>query len=227
MKLMRVKLMTQLTICGVILFFSVYAAGSPSGLNNIPTSDVTPGKVLVLQSWGNFSHGAAPSWMGGLKYGLLKGVEIGIDRRLGSDGNNGPLTFQTKLQIPGPWESISLKPLIGIANLSDDTDAAGKADPYAVLTHENKFYRLHLGYSFQKDNQAMFMGLDKTFKFMSRDLVLRGDIRQVADGDELLWSIGLLYELPYNFVLESWGSFPSADRDEKSLTIKLNYVISF
>ncbi len=96
-----------------------------------------------------------------------------------------------------------------------------------MLTHETTFFRFHMGFSFQEKNQAIFGGIDKTFKLMDRDLVLRGDIRQVNDGDELLYSIGLLYVLPHNFVLESWGSFPSADRDEKSLTIKLNYIISF
>lgn len=225
MKVSRVKRKTQLITGVLTLIIAGCAAGSPSGLNNIPTSDVAPEKVLVLQTWGDFADNNYPVGMAGFKYGLIKGVEVGLDQKL-QKGDEGALTFQAKWQwqIPG---LTSVMPLVGVANISDDRDKTGEVDPYLVLTLDAGISRFHLGYSFQDDNQAVFAGIDKTFKVAERDLVLRGDVRQVSDGDDLLGSVGVLHVLPYNFVFEGWGSFPSNSDSDESVTIKLNYVISF
>lgn len=220
------KLRTGFTACVACLLIAGYASASPSGLNNIPTADVAPEKVLVFQSWGSFESGSSPSWTVGAKYGLLNGLEVGIDQAI-SSGDTGPLTLQAKYQLPSFGEKVVVQPLLGIANVSDDRDEAGEADPYAVFTFDAQAFRFHAGYSFQDDNDALFAGLDKTFKVMERDLMLRADIKQVKDGDETKSSLGLLYVLPYDLVFEGWGSFPSADGAEESLTLKLNYVIAF
>lgn len=221
---MNVK--TQLAVGAACLLMVGHVTASPSGLNNIPTADVAPERTLVFQSWGTFASGAGPDWTAGAKYGLIEGVEIGIDQRVGSD-DTGPLTFQAKYQIPGLGDALPVQPLVGVANVSDDRDEAGEADPYIVLTFDVEIIRFHAGYSFQDENEAVFGGLDKTFELMDRDLMLRADVRQISDGDETLSSIGFLYVLPYNFVFEGWGSFPSTSGAEDSLTAKLNYVVSF
>lgn len=219
--------MASQLVAGVLcMVVAGYAVASPSGLNNIPTGDVAPEKVLVLQAWGTFADGSTPGWVVGAKYGLFKGIEIGVDSSVSSD-DVGPLTLQGKYQIPAFGDSLKVQPLVGVANVSADTDEAGEIDPYLLLTFDVEILRFHLGYSFQSDNFAAFGGLDKTLQVMEHDVTLRADIRQVSDGDEFLGSVGVLCVLPHNLVFEGWGSFPSADGAEVSLTAKLNYVVSF
>jgi hypothetical protein len=211
---------------GLSIMIGGMAWASPSGLNNIPTVDVAPRNVLVLQTWGNFMRGASPAYVAGLKYGLPAGIEIGLDSRVDS-GDSGPLTGQAKWRLPLPGEAPPYAMLVGVANVSDDRDKAGEADPYLVSGFDFGFARLSLGYSFQKDNDSVFAGVDKTVTVQSRALVLRADVRQIDDGDEWLASAGLLHELPLDFVFEGWVSASTADDAEEAYTVKLNYVIRF
>ena len=55
--------------CGLVFVTSGWLGASPSGLNNIPTVDVTPRNVLVLQGWGDFAHGASPVYLARLSLG--------------------------------------------------------------------------------------------------------------------------------------------------------------
>lgn len=215
---------TVLFICLMALTPKLFS--SPSGLNNIPTADVVPEKVLVVQGWGNFSQGESPVYYVGAKYGPLKGVEIGIDGMVGSD-DTGPGTFQIKSQLPFFGEESTFMPLVGVANISMDTDKAGKVNPYLVLTSDFDFLRVHLGYFFQEDNDGAFGGIDKTIQLFGNDFVFRADVLAINDNDDVLGSVGFLYVLPWNFVLESWVSFSSQDDQDETLTVKLNYVISF
>ena len=209
---------------GIMLCGAVWA--SPSGLNNIPTVDVAPRNVLVLQTWGHFESGASPAYVAGLKYGVPGGIEIGLDSRVDS-GDSGPLTGQAKWRLPLPGDEPPYALLVGVANVSDDRDEAGEADPYLVSGYDFGFARLSVGYSFQKDNGALFAGIDKAFSLQSRGLVLRADVRQIDDGDEWLASGGLLHELPMNLVFEGWVSTSTADGADETCTVKLNYVIAF
>ena len=199
---------------------------SPSGLNNIPTVDVTDPNVLVLQTWGNFIDGSAPAYVAGLKYGLPADIEIGLDSRVDS-GDSGPLTGQAKWRVPLPGDDAPYGLLVGVANISDDREEAGEVDPYVVSALDLEFGRLSLGYSFQEDNYSLFGGLDKTLTVQSRDLVLRADLRQVDDGEEWLASAGLLHVLPLNLVLEGWVSTSTAEHAEEAVALKLDYVVSF
>ena len=199
---------------------------SPSGLNNIPNVDVAGRNVLVFQVWGNYASGASPAYIAGFKYGLPADIEIGLDSRVDSD-DGGPLTGQAKWRIPLPGADAPYAALIGVANISDDRDDAGEADPYVVTGFDLDLARLSLGYSFQEDNYSFFAGLDETFTVQSRDLVPRADVRQIQDGDEWLLSAGLLHVLPLNLVFEGWVSVPTADGAEEVYTAKLNYVIEF
>ena len=209
----------SIMVCGM-------AWASPSGLNNIPTVDVAPRNVLVLQTWGNYMSGAGPAYVAGLKYGLPAGVEVGLDSRVDS-GDSGPLTGQAKWRLPLPGDEPCYAMLVGVANVSDDRDEAGEADPYLVSGLDLGVARLSLGYSFQKDNNSLFAGHDRTLKLQSRGLVLRADVRQIDGGDEWLASAGLLHELPLDLVFEGWVSTSSADGAEDVYTVKFNYVIAF
>ncbi len=79
----------------------------------------------------------------------------------------------------------------------------------------------------QRNNEGIFAGLDKTFKFLNRDFTLRGDLIQTNDRDDITTSAGFIYDLGRNFLLESWVSFPTESGKEEVATIKLNYVFTF
>lgn len=211
-----------LVILLVLIAASLWA--SPTGLNNIPTADVVPEKVLVFQWWTNIGEGIRPGYYAGFKWGPIRKLEVGADGKLGSD-SSGPVTLQLKYQIYN--FNFGLTPLIGMDNISAETDKVGKVNPYIVLTQDFKFLRIHLGHNSQDDNEAFFFGVDKTLKLFNQDLILRGDLKQVNGRDDLLGSLGFLLTLPYNFILESWFSIPTEDDKEGVFTAKLNYVIKF
>lgn len=207
----------------VLLLSDQLLWASPTGLNNIPTTDVESDKTLVLQSWLVTGEDANPLYFTGAKYGILDKIEIGVDSKVGS-GDAGPVTLQSKLKVFD--FDFGLGGLIGAEGIT-----FGNIDenlvPYAVLSQDLKFLRLHEGYGFQKDNFSMFFGVDKTIKFFEQDLILRSDLKQVNDRDDLLISGGFLLTLPFNLVFESWLSIPTEGGAQESVTVKLNYVIKF
>ena len=64
-------------VCVGVLGGSVWA--SPTGLNNIPTTDVVPKNVLVLQTWRNMADDTHTQSYVGMKFGPFRNAEIGID----------------------------------------------------------------------------------------------------------------------------------------------------
>ena len=215
------KLVWILCLIGCFVFVQSGLA-SPSGLNNIPTADVVPENILVFQTWANLGPERSTDLFFGAKFGVYKGVEIGLDSE-----DSGPIVAQFKVQAPVFGPDSKLLPLVGVENISTDTDRAGDLNPYIVFTYDFDFLRGHVGYNFQDDNLGAFLGVDTTVQLGGRDLVLRADVRETSDGDELLGSLGFLHVLPENFVLEGWVSVPSDDGLEESYTIKLNYVLEF
>jgi hypothetical protein len=209
-----------------VFTFAPYLFASPTGLNNIPTADVVPEKILVLQSWANFGKNQLPTYYSGFKYGFLKGIEIGADGKVGSK-KTGPVTFQFKYQLPLLAEDSNLVPLVGMENIATNKHKAGEVNPYVVLTSDFELFRGHLGYNFQNDNFGAFAGLDKTLELDGRDFILRADLKQTKDGHEVLGSFGFLHILPWNFILESWVTIPSENKQDETFTMKLNYVIEF
>ncbi len=55
-----------------ILTSAQYLFASPSRLNNIPTADVVPERVLVLQDWVDVGSNKVPVYHSGFKYGPLR-----------------------------------------------------------------------------------------------------------------------------------------------------------
>jgi hypothetical protein len=204
--------------------FAPSASATPTGLNNIPTADVVPEQTLVLQGFGNLANHTRPDWWGGFKYGPIENLEIGFDAQLNpKPADEGALVGQLKYRVE-LQEKTSVA--AGVANIGEKK-RSGEVDYYAVLSQDLGAFRAHLGGTLQRDNEGFFAGLDTTVPLFERDFTLRSDLRQTNEHDDLLGSLGFIYDLGGNFLLETWGSFPTQDGAENTLTLKLNYVISF
>ena len=218
--------------------------GSPSGLNNIPTTDVVPPRTLVLQTWRNLGYNRHPQQFVAFKAGGFKGLEFGVDWKA-IDDTHGHAELQVKyaFDIAGDW----FKGVVGVANLSDNRQHNGYFFPYVATSVDVKLVRLHFGYAPQPHNEAFFAGIDKTVPFLNRNLQLKADGIQINDKKDVLFSAGFLYDfnplnedseaprsgairfleaITKNIVLEAWVSMPSTGHQE-SYTLKFNYVISF
>jgi len=194
------------------------ASGTPTGLNNIPTADVVPQKILVLQGFANFD--GETSWFAGFKLGPTENWEVGLDGQLGGPGSGGGPTFQAKRKIPlGNGARLAL----GAANISGDRDRHGDAFPYLVASLPlGGQANGHLGYSLQSDNHALFLGADAN---AGRNLTLRSDWIQTNDGNESMWSVGFISPVTKDFLVEGWALFPSAAGAQTNYVLKADYVI--
>jgi hypothetical protein len=223
---MKRTVLTSFTLAA--LAFTVSA--TPSGLNNIPTADVTPQGVFVIQTFTNLGNDRDADLNVGFKTGLDvfgQKFEFGADSRL-LPGKGGPVVLQGKYSLPFGEGLPTLG--LGVANIAltgDDRDRAGDPFTYAVLTQDfGGLFRAHAGFGFQTDNNSVLLGLDKTVKFLERDLMFRSDLVQIQDQDQWMGSLGFLYALHDYVVLESWASQPFDDGDT-IYTAKLNFVIKF
>ncbi|MHC4214055.1 MAG: hypothetical protein ACYSWP_11845 [Planctomycetota bacterium] len=211
----------------VVLFslsFATHVFATSTGLNNIPTADVVPEKVLVFQYITDLGEDNVPDHFTGFKYGPAKNIEIGLDGRIFPEKSlEETLVAQAKLRFEFTEE---LSTAVGITNLGDRASAGNEA-PFAVLSYDFHFLRTHFGGTYQDDNEGLFAGIDKTFKFLERDLTLRSDIIQTNERRDTTTSVGFIYDLGHNFLIESWMSFPTQSGKENVATIKLNYVIKF
>ncbi len=218
--------MKQLLICVLLfsLFITAPAWATSTGLNNIPTADVVPAKVLVFQYYNETGNNKVPVHFAGFKYGLAENIEIGLDSRFSAEkSSHENLAGQAKIRFEFN-QAIAIA--LGITNLGD-RDKAGAESPFGVLSYDLGLFRTHFGGTGQDNNEGFFVGIDKTFKFLDRDLTLRSDIIQTNDQRDTTASAGFIYDLGGNILLESWMSFPSESGREDILTIKLNYVIKF
>lgn len=213
----------------LFLFLSICFAASPAfatstGLNNIPTADVVPEKTLVFQYFSNMAKNSKAEHFTGFKYGLMKNIEVGLDGRIFPEKTSEEnLVGQTKMRFVFDKD---LAVALGVTNLGD-RDKAGKESPFGVLSYNVGFLRLHFGGTTQNDNEGLFAGIDKTVSFLERDFTFRSDIIQANEQRDTITSVGFIYDIGHNFLIESWMSFPSESGIEDVLTIKLNYVIKF
>ena len=209
------------------LFLSIVAVSAratSTGLNNILTADLVPEGTLVYQWFSNLENNGKPAHFTGFKYGFLNNIEIGLDGRVFPDkAAEENLVAQGKIALQ---LCPSLAFAVGVTNLGDRAKAGYEA-PFGVLSKDFGLFRAHFGGTVQRNNEGVFAGLDKTFKFLNRDLTLRGDLIQTNDRDDITTSAGFLYDIGHNFLLESWVSFPTESGKEEVATIKLNYVFTF
>jgi hypothetical protein len=205
---------------------------TPSGLDNIPTADTPPDKVVVLQAYDTFGESAEHNFSAGVKFGLrpwgnqgwAPRFEGGLDGHL-FPGDSGPAIFQGKVTLH-PWEQAPAVAL-GSANIAlsaSDRDRTGEPFNYLVFSHDLNLLRLHAGYAIQTHNNAGFFGVDTTFPVLSRDLTLRADAIQINDQSQWLTSVGMMYPLTRSLVLEAWTSIP-VDGGVANFTLKLDWVL--
>lgn len=213
----------MLTVIASMIFAkSVFA--TPTGLNNIATADVVSEKTLVLQTIVDVGENNKPDYTTGFKYGLYKNLEFGLDGRVFPEAKEQETI---KAQIKYRLELDDKTALaFGIANLGDRAKL-GWEDYYLAITRDFDFLRVHIGGTLQRDNEGGFAGLDKTIKLLDRDLTLRTDLIQTNDAHDATGSIGFIYDVGYNFLVESWASFPTQSGKDTVTTIKLDYVIQF
>jgi hypothetical protein len=222
---MKHSLLTALALAALAGSLSA----TPSGLNNIPTADVTPMGVFVLQPFTDFGNGRDADLTLGFKTGLeLWGqkFELGAVSPLAPDG--GPVGAHFKYQVPELWTGGHIG--LGVANVQfseSNRDRGGDPFSYAVVSQElGAGWRAHAGYGFQTHNNSVLLGVDKTVKLFNRDLVLRSDFIQIDDEDQWKGSFGFLYAIHKNFVLETWASQP-LDHGQADFVVKLNFVFAF
>ncbi len=210
-----------LYLVGVSLILGITGAAfaTPTGLNNIPTADAVSKDLLVLQGFSEFGGERSPGWFVGAKYGPLENVEIGIDDKAAGSGTAAGPVLQGKFRLPLRENCAAA---LGAANISDNSDRNGHSFPYFVLSHDLGEMNAHLGYSWQKANQAWFVGVDRA---VTPRLTLRADWTEVEDGDESLASLGFIREIDAQWLVEAWASFPTAHGEHTAYVAKFDYVV--
>lgn len=209
------------------------ALATPSGLNNIPTTDTVPHRTVAVQAFSSFGGanqfaangpGQHAFWTGfktGWDFSPMH-LEWGMDSPIGTD-QSGPLFFQTKARFE-PWEGGMF--VLGVANVAlTDTGRASDPFTYAMLSHDFELFRFHAGYGLQTNGNSFLFGIDRNFKVFERNLNLNADLVQTRDGRGTITALGAKYDLSKHIVLESWLNIP--DREEVSAIAKINFVFTF
>ena len=219
------------TLC--FLALPLAALATPTGINNIPTADTIPHRMLAIQAFSSYGGpnqfgangpGKPSHWLGfktGWEFKPVT-VEWGLDSPI-APGRTGSLLFQTKVGGQ-PWEKGAFA--IGIANVAL-TDRDRWSDPfsYAMVAHDFGLARLHGGFGFQTDGNSVLLGVDRTWKVFERNFNLNADLVQTRNQRGWLPSVGAKYDLHKHIVLETWANLP--DRGNVSVITKLNFVVTF
>ena len=206
----------------VLLQTPALLLASPSGLNNIPTADFAPEKVLVLQAYGTDSNqsGAKTTGTAGFKYGLGDGWEVGADYGF-APTPTGPIFFQAKKTWP--VEDTSTRFCLGLAGITDDVSHR-PAYPYAVISQKlSPKWRGHGGYAPQKDNKQWFLGTDYT---VGSGTMLRSDVVRGTTHSFTMYSLGALVPTGFGAV-EGWVTRNHTNgpgSDATLFTLKLDYA---
>jgi len=226
----------NLAVTLTVLALPLAALATPTGLNNIPTADTIPHRMLAIQAFSSYGGpnqfgangpGRPSHWLGfktGWKFESFQSVNLewGLDSPI-LPGRTGSLLFQTKVGGQ-PWEKGAFA--VGIANVAL-TDYDRWSDPftYAMVAHDFGLARLHGGFGFQTDGNTVLLGIDRTWKVFDRNFNLNADLVQTRNQNGWLPSVGAKYDLHKHVVLETWVNFP--DRGTVSVIPKINFVLSF
>lgn len=205
--------------------FSFNALASPSGLNNIPTSDTASGSP-VFQIYSSVGNAAQTQHITGIKWGggvlgedskLLR-FEIGADERYAPGSLGSPVA-----QFKVAFHPVAQGPdfALGRANWAF-TDDSNPFD-YLIASQTLGSWRFHGGYGLQTSANTFLFGLDKSFQFSGRDTLVRLDLVQVADGSGVMPSIGALHVLNSWAVAETWVSQSTLDASPWVM-LKLNLI---
>jgi hypothetical protein len=160
----------------------------------------------------------------GLSYGLLDIFELGICWTLADSGDvfESPV-LDGKVNFSLDDESAT-SIAFGFDNCSGDSDKNGVAIPYAVYTQDFGPIRGHAGYTFERDNEAIFFVLDGDVG----DTCLGVDWAQINEGSDWESSLSVYYPLEFideSCALYSYYTFSSDSEASNSLTIEISYTI--
>jgi len=231
-------------LCAALLFsaslatFSSLAWATPSGLDNIPTTDTVPHRTIVGQAYSDFIDDSRPTHSLGVKAGFFDLLEFGWDRKVGPEPS-GANVFQGKLKIdPVRYGAEGNWPILagGVANVAftdHGREISGQPFPYLVSSYRAKIrgwelIRGHLGFTFQNDNEGVFFGFDRE---IYKGFSLKTDYITVNNGRDLLSSWGFIYEpgwkFPFNIAIEGWYAVSTERKTEDDFVLKFNYIISY
>ena len=197
---------------GWLLLGAPSASASPTGLNNISTTDLVDFDFLVLQYYANIPpKGSTEQWLA-FKYGLFHDVEIGADWKVNDDPSLHAV-LQAKYRVdPNHWwpDCLELpKFVVGFANLNDDRASTGPIAPYLTASYDLGIARLHAGFDFQHENEAFFAGVDRSFKLWGQGFTPRADVRQINDRPpRLAGQCGVHYDIARTVLTRVLGQLP-------------------
>lgn len=202
---------------------------SRSGLNNIPTADVSAPKVAVVHVYGAWGPGRDSSFLTGVRTGFAvdgQKFEAGVDSRWAA-GKAVPVFLNAKWSVPARPAGSALA--LGVASLAPDAAdrrRLGQPQSYGVVTHDFGLVRVSAGYAVQAANNAWFAGLDRKFNVGGRPLVVRSDAIEIQNGNRWLTSLGLTYRFTPAWGVEIWRSHPTGPARDYT-TAKLACYLPF
>jgi len=208
---------------------AVLLHASRSGLNNVPTSDVSAPRVAVVHVYSAWGGGRDASFLTGVRTGWTAGdhgFEAGLDSRW-APGPDVPAFLNAKWRLPvlGSWPRIALG-AAGVAVSKEDRHRLGQPQSYVVATDDLGVLRLSAGYALQAHNNAWFAGFDRSFTVHRRKLVLRGDALQIQNGRQWLLGLGVTYRLSQWLGVEVARNHPvgrGADYNTAKLALYLGF----
>jgi hypothetical protein len=210
----------------VVLVTPLHA--SRSGLNNVPTADVSAAHTGVVQAYSTVGADRKPALLSGLRVGSRvagEHCEAGFDTRF-EPGPSVPIFFNAKWG--SGWEKTQPALGLGIASFAPraaDRRRLGQPQSYGVVSYETRIARLHGGYAVQARNNAFFFGVDRAWLVQGRKLTFRADVMQIQDASQWLGSAGLTYRFTPLVVFELWQSVP-IKRGHAYTTGKIGWMFS-
>lgn len=189
---------------------------SRSGLNNIPTADVSPPAIAVVHLYSAWGPGRDTSFLTGVRSGLTLGgekLEAGLDSRW-APGEAVPVFFNGKWARNTGENTTWALGVAGLVLDAPNRHRFGQPQSYGVVTHDFRAVRITAGYAGQAGNDAWFAGLDRKFMVFGRPLVVRSDAIEIQHGGRWLTSVGLTYRIGPAFGLELWRSHPTGPARE-------------
>jgi hypothetical protein len=209
-------------IAVIALFLSIFAVQS---LASTYCAGVVGDRDLYFYSGSEIGENEFEdySYMG-LSYGFIDIFELGICWTFGDSSDilespvlDGKINFSLD-------DDSSTAIAFGFDNCSGDSDKNGVAIPYIVYTQDFGGIRGHAGYTFERDNEAIFFVLDGDVG----DTCLGVDWAQINDGSDWESSVSVWYPLEFideNCALYSYYTFSSDSEESNTVTVEIEYTI--
>lgn len=194
----------------ILLYSNSLSFTSPSGLLLIPTTDIlnTYEYDIGLQIDGKFPITSGDTLFTYLaQFGICKNLEGGIDFSL-TKGEGFP-TYNVKYLV----YDKNFKIATGIQNIVK----GGNINYYFTCSKKIKEYRLHLGASTEKDNNNIFVGIDKTIN----KLTIMSDYINKNSG---CFCVGLSYNLAENLSFLLSYNKPNDKNEKNSYTFNIIHL---